>query len=277
MEELIEQIHSEFYTAQDNIMDCMYEELDKYPKEFVDKVINLNDIGFKNANEVREVKNKVTYFSGLNAFIRTISGVFYGTKIITQKQVDRICNTYGLKTSGVKNFIGFVPNLNLNEIDNFIKMLKKRIIMSNGIARLNESRMCYAFINEELNVFNPMSIMVSDNPPSSTVRFNQKLLSNENLDFNQCMSLMICAPGHDMIDKLKEDPYIWNTLFNRRLGLFSIKDNIKQEMLEAEIERFKDPIVLSPFKHKEYGQLFFVVTAWGDEASDPDIINPTKN
>ena len=37
-----------------------------------------------------------------------------------------------------------------------------------------------------------------------------------------------------------------------------------------------DPVVLAPIKYENVG-LYCIVTAWGDEASDPIVVNETSN
>ena len=166
-------------------------------------------------------------------------------KFITTKQVKKICDKYDLFLGEIKLFNGFVPDKNLKEIENF--RLKLRDYTHFGYDTEGYGGKC---IFDELPKKLQKELLESNETDTS---FNTKYREKGNLFktifLHEKKDMKIVAP----------------------LNQFNLDKRYKVNKKTRKIELI-DPIVLQPV---EGGYL--IDTAWGDEASDNDVINQIRN
>jgi len=257
------EIHREFETASEKLLESAKEIINSQPKVNVSKIQQLKNLGFKQVQEV-EQGNKVLEKTELSKeqidLVNYYSHNYPFNKFITEEQVKTICHKYNLVCGDVERFKGFVPEKNLSEIVNF-KLKEKDnnfIVTSNGLI----------FENAETRLIRGYTHIYKKTDPSE---FNYAFQSNDGINFYskdnknifglshlgdqkftiENKSLKICAPVKDM-----------------DISGLELKEGYK---LIKKIE-IPDPVVLQPVKGG-----YLILTAWGDEASDPLVVNQNHN
>lgn len=158
-------------------------------------------------------------------------------KVLTYESMLMICKKYNLVHANVSRYTGFVPEKNLKEIEEF---------------KFQEGFMVY------LDSHRPGQ----EKPfgPFKTLDEAQKFADGKNEDTQKrggWASYMVDDPG-------------------KRLTICAPKDKIELrhgERIEGNRIVVPDPIVL----HEIEENCFLIVTAWGEEASDPEVINEKMN
>lgn len=244
---IVEQIHNEFDTASLNTLTEVKTILSKSNH---DKAARLLNVGFKMAKGVEIIKDADTAKSIEDYFVR-----YPNNKFITEDQVKNICKKYRLVCAPISRYKGFVPELKLKQIESFSinsEDLRERVITN--LRRI---------WSRNLNDGDAKKVIKNNYPngiPASMVNsfggINLPGISRtiyiESYDEVDNTELYICAPTKD-IDKR---------------GLFKI-GNLLASVTQRSIP---DPVVLQPVKHG-----FLIVAAWGDEASDENVVNEKMN
>lgn len=252
----IEQIHFDFDNASNDIKTFTT----KFRKEeFIGNEEHANilaTIGFNNNpivikskkleldNKQREKdynKNK-ELSTNVNYVIDYYKQHFPFNKFIFLPQVLNICEKYNLKIGQVSLFKGDVPEKNINDIGRFLKQEKI----------LKEK------YNQNINV----SVNDTNIPLSSMIIYEGK---SNTLD-----QYYICAPLKDF--------YINKSV--NMIGVELYKDNKKPTFKYIRPEKIviPDPIVLKPVYTKNLKVMgFLILTAWGDEAADSNVVNENFN
>jgi len=256
------EIHHEFETASDKLLEQAYEIINSQPVVNESKVNILKSLGFKQVKEVEEsteILNKTSLSKEQIELVQYYKQHYPFNKFITEEQVRIICHKYNLVCGNVDRFKGFVPEKNANEIVNFKLKSKESdvLITSNGLFLEN------AEIRRDTGYFH---IYKKDN----TDRFQYAFQSENGFDFYSSdrrnifglsdlgdqrftienKSLKICAPVKDM----------------------DISGLELVEGYKLEKKHIPDPVVLQPVKGG-----YLILTAWGDEASDPLVVNEVFN
>lgn len=255
--ELIEEIHESFFTEVDRLLEEAKIELptESPMQHLIDKRDRLVALGFTNTKEVKSVQeeidrlrqNKINnerkkfLISAINYFSRK----YPNYKFITEDSVKRICNKYGLIYGTIDKYIGTVPDKNLKQMEEF---------------KINENDEAYFctvigyWVSENVNTFIDRSEyeeIIEERKNKSKDPFHIEIGGYSRF-VDKC-SLEIAAPITDFDTKGME-----------------VKDFKLQEV------PIPDPIVLQPVMFK--GERFYlVVTAWGLEASDEDVVNERMN
>lgn len=271
---VIDEIHQAFYTEVDRILEdakVMRAE-DPGESELIDKGRRLKALGFTqtvHAKELKEleernykareenknkekVKKAVEYFSQKYPMYR----------FITREGVLRICGKYGLVFGDVGDYIGTVPDENLKHMEQF---------------KIDPDDVCYGKFANSMSSFlgGVLLIGVCENPD---IEERKKKAAFD-----------AATEGMDPMDKL-----IRQYQMNDGFGYISIHQQPWTSRLPLEIvapqKEFNmtrrkvvdgqvvqdDPIVLQPVF---YGgsKYYLIVTAWGQEASDPEVVNAKHN
>lgn len=250
--EIVEMIHNEFDTAVDDIKSMLAvaepSKITEKDRALIDKSNRLKCLGFTNSVVVGESEEKRweselekrkedSRVSTLEA-IRHFSLHYPQNKFITQEGVDAICEKYGLIYSEVANFIGDVPEKNIQDIENF-KVRKEDCLYSSD---------SYSFVlSFSFNELNDREDHIYDEHSNSFT-----LESDERWDVFKSDSLEIVAPPKDFK-----------------------KDGFRMEGNKL-VREIKDPVVLQPvfFNRKKH---YIIVTAWGIEAQDDLVFNEGMN
>lgn len=278
------EIHHEFETAAEKLLEKANEIINSQPIVNESKINLLKSLGF---NQVKELQENSEIIKTINLSKEQINLINYYkkeypfNKFITEEQVQEICYKYNLICGDVSKFKGFVPEKNLKEISNF--KLKKvdddnpkigeiYIIMDDwfllNVKDLKNTNFEYdkKQLNYLINAYLP-SHDYSYFGDKSTRKFSNipgwgKIFQYRNNNINDGdikkaiernkKTLQICAPIKDM-----------------DITNMTIKNGYK---MKENYEDIPDPVVLQPVKKG-----YLILTAWGDEASDPLIVNENFN
>lgn len=260
---IVDEIHNEFFTAGDNILQeatCLLKELEV--KDLA-KGKRLAALGFGKTREAVvaiETENKLATTKEIADLVMYYRINYPNNKFITEEQVKQICEKYGLVCGETSMYKGFVPENKLKLIEGFkIKEQDNGLILSNGVflkgAEVRRNCISTSYFH----------IYKSTEPKDSTRygwQSNDGVVfysSDSNNIFNvgdigrfsvESSGLKICAPLKDM----------------------EIPPNKKVEGYKISTIHVPDPVVLHPV-HKGY----LILAAWGDEASDEIVVNEINN
>lgn len=251
MNKVVEQIHREFNNAGDVLLKEAQEVL---KLQSSDKAKRLESVGFKLAKGVKEGKEqdeRRQEAEKLFALINDYAMRYPNNRFITDTQVERICKKYNLVCGPVASYKGFVPEKNLHQIEEFRSRGYPHFadIHEKTIKIHLESMSSKKMVKEKYpDLVVPESKIYWGVPQVTDVE-RSWFDRYERID-NQ--SQRICAPAKDM-------------------ELSGLKKVGKQWFSLTRVE-VPDPVVLQPVKGG-----YLIVTAWGDEASDEDVVNPKMN
>lgn len=200
-------------------------------------------MGFRSTKEVIEaqlVKDKRAEQEKIATAITDMQQLFPNNKVITEEIIEKICNKYSLIFGEVGQYKGFVPQKNADDIARFYK---------------NHPEESVEYVRQWLNVMRMSRDIISKSEYESAIEsmeFNRKHNMGHQSHFRYYKStpiLNICAPLKDM----KTDGY-----------------KVKGHLLVKDIP---DPIVTKLKIHENGTKVHIILTAWGDEASDPMVTN----
>lgn len=273
----VEQIHMEFFTAADLLVEEAKSVLKQAESLNAQKVKRLISLGFKNAKQVQEVEpvmKKAELGEEQIKLIRYYQHNYPLNKFITEEQVKQICYKYNLVCGDVSRYKGFVPEKNLREIERFkLKDQEASTMIIEAYAPSGNSIGTFTAQGVELkrlkgeaywHIYKKSGDKYEysfQQDSESTLPFmygsdRSNLFGLQEMGYISAIrvcnhSLQICAPVKDMDTR----------------GL-EIKDGYKL----SEKIHIPDPVVLQPVKGG-----YLILTAWGDEASDPIVVNQINN
>lgn len=270
VKETIEEIHETFYTEVDRIKkECSnLNSLETTKQALIDKRNKLVDNGFRNTKECKEAEIEINRLRTLSAEntqkekIAKAANYFSFTyphyKFITEDSVKKICQKYNLIYGEVSKYIGTVPDLNLKQIQEFKIKEEDECYAKyyNYRGGWNSSKDFTCYLNnilEEREKQKEYENYIAGHDGAyihRPINFRSPFESHESIE--KC-PLEICAPLKDFDTRNME-----------------VKD-FKLSKIEI-----PDPVVLKPV-HFESSKYYLIVTAWGDEASDPLVQNPIHN
>jgi len=256
----IEQIHHEFETAGDTLLSESIAILGQCTKVDKEKGKLLTSVGFINTREakiVSEAEQKEKDATTMAELVRKYQFAYPNNKFITESMVAQICKKYGLVCGSVELYKGFVPKDKLEMIKKF--SLKKEDVplfyvreadgsivapkfnpLKNGTRTFDKEGCAYEHLcsySNKKGVYHIRTFYGDDRGHSERAR----------ITFDE-VGLKICAPLKDMETKGME---------------------LKGYHL---VKHIPDPVVLQPVAGG-----YLIVTAWGDEASDENVVNPINN
>ncbi|MFA7290364.1 MAG: hypothetical protein WC055_15930 [Melioribacteraceae bacterium] len=251
--ELIEQIHNEFNIGGEKALQEAKEILSNIKIENEDKAARLKKIGFTESKEVKILneltKNKQEQ-KKVSEALTEINFKYPNYKFITQKMADDICNKYNLVIGDISQYIGFVPEKNLSQIELFYNQNNE---LSNFYYR----------------VWNRISSFRPDKEELSKIKYEKEIMRE--------------------VDRYNSHVKIGDTTYHQMYNFGTsqrplkiaapIKDmDTREYKLEGNIlkKEIPDPVVLAPIEFNGV-ELYCIVTAWGDEASDEIIVNQKNN
>ena len=252
--ELVEEIHEAFYTEVDRLLADAQIKVAKpeYDKEIFKRGQRLNKLGFgntKTAIVTQDIEtknwNKRIEQDEKNILRDTIlffSQKYPQYKFITEKSVKSICEKYGLVYSSASNFIGDVPEKNLQEIENFKVGVDYLPVLIGYRMWQDEPIELRFYSKQEVEGFLKKG------------RKSDWYESYEEVREQPISTFEIVAPLSDF------------NLGDKEIKNFKLVNKPPKE----------DPIVLQPIFY-ENQKHYLIVTAWGPEASDPLVMNPKHN
>jgi hypothetical protein len=251
----VEQIHQEFYTASEKIVQFACPE----------KAKTLYSLGFTSSADAIEFSPER---EALRNLILTYQFHYPNNKFITEDEVQKICAKYKLICGPVSVYTGKVPDSKVNEIASF---------------KIKSEHVCPAVYRYDIKYhtksehYAPPTWLTAKSkwhkvlpktvetpyPDYSTFdmeRYLNKIYQTGITYLVDSMEqtkvhldgLFICAPENEM-----------KTEGLTKKGLFAFMETKRH---------IEDPVVLHPCKGG-----FLIVAAWGPEASDEDVVNHKMN
>jgi hypothetical protein len=261
MNQVIEEIHETFYTEVDKLLASakVLKSLETTKQDLIDKCKRLRALGFTNTKEVKEAELEIERLSNLEMenlqkekLIRAINHFSFkypNYKFITEESVKKICAKYNLIYSTIDRYIGTVPDKNLKHMEDFRIEEVDECWISQSWSQI------YSMLGSFGHREKFCDIHKIKERKEDQEKLQQHPMSQQSIEryFNRKCPLEIAAPLSD---------------FNTE-GL-EVKD-FKLSKIEI-----PDPIVLKPviFEGQKH---YLIVTAWGLEASDQDVINEKMN
>lgn len=252
--EVIEQIHHEFNIAGENLLREAFQIINSAPILDAEKTKRLEQLGFRQTAEVvkfREIESTKLKAAKLAKVVEDYSFRYPNHKFITEEAVKRICEKYNLVCAEVGRYKGFVPDKNLREIEVFkiqnTDRIYERKVYSEYSFRDRSTTISQAVYEEQTT--KKYEIKHEDSYEQHIWMLNQQRSNREHVSYSEITELMICAPSKDMD--------------------LTGADVIGYRVVKKEIP---DPVVLRRVMHG-----YLILTAWGDEASDADVVNQKMN
>lgn len=267
------EIHHEFETAAEKLLDEANEIINSQPKVNESKINLLKNLGFKQVKEVQEgseIIAKIELSKEQIELVNYYQQNYPFNKFITEEQVKTICHKYNLVCGNVDRFKGFVPEKNVNEIVNFkLKEEESNSIIINFTPYKSNKQIELILKNAEIRKSNTEYFHIYNRNNQSEYKsyafqsdnginfygddlydiFGYKHLGSGRFTL-ESNNLKICAPVKDM-----------------DISGLELKEGYKLEK-----QHIPDPVVLQPVKGG-----YLILTAWGDEASDPLVVNQNFN
>lgn len=294
--ELVEQIHYEFDTAGDNL----FTEAETLLKDDKTEVLSakagrLQSLGFGASKGVKKsdqyLQDRIAAKQNAK-LINQYREDYPLNKFINEDSIKRICEKFGIVKGKVAWFIGEVPEKNLQEIENFK-------VKDEDSLWLRSSR----WTDLSVRGFIPPMFL-----PEVLVDYNEHYAHEMNLQAKASQDLAakrakIGGIGGGLgYSRSLIGAMIDNDMFTVKLGdhsdsyskapLHIVAPITDFDTTEFDLEKtgydltqkvedapkfdlnwlLEDPIVLQPVKGG-----YLIVSAWGDEASDPDVVNEIMN
>jgi len=242
--ELIEQIHSEFNIAGELLLKSAKETINRCNVVNIDKGERLAKLGFSQTAEAQtavKAKNDRDIAQEKARSIEYFSIHYPNNKFIDEEAVNRICKKYNLVQGKLSAYKGFVPEKNLTDIEAFKLKTEdyKYLKVYYGYS---------SFVGSYENITEINKREYDRYTDRSNPMYNH---SDRNETFEiQKEKFSICAPIRDM----------------------KLEDNEEVKNYKIVAKHIPDPVVLQAVKGG-----YLIVTAWGDEASDDEIVNHKMN
>lgn len=267
----IEMIHHEFDIAAETLYKEAVAIITKVGPINEDKTERLKALGFNSVPEVKEVaqkKQQIEMSVAMRDMINEYKRKYPFNKFITDEQVKTICMKYGLIYGETSRYKGFVPEKNLKEIETFVKQYK-----------FDKTAIAIPFATA-LPTFVPQK-----DRPRYVIDLSDAEMEKSTLDPTK--SVMVSKANRMRMQHAGDNKFYGSIQIDGRMihadmeiiGLqiaAPFKDFNTQGM---DVEDYKlvqkhvpDPVVLQPIKGG-----YLIVTAWGDEASDPLVMNEINN
>lgn len=254
--QVVQDIHNEFMNAGERLLQQANQIICSIVIKDEDKAVRLKELGFSSVAEVKHTEAQIAKKAEQERISRAILDYrveYPNHKFITEDAVKIICNKYGLVLGLNSQFKGFVPQKNLLDIENFFKQHEEDkyqyvIQYYGGAWGIHTTKITKE--QYEKNIEYKQLLRKRDSKSDGVSRL--AISSNEHYTKIPA-TLNICAPLKDM-----------NTEGHRLQGHVLVKE-------------VPDPIVLLPKKHSNGTSGYIIITAWGDEASDPLVINHNNN
>lgn len=257
----VEQIHREWFSAAEELS-CRYSE--ERIEKLSNKLERLKSLGFgptKDNDNLQEVIDAARVRHVIDQFAVTHPN----NKVISKRDVNRLCDKYGLIYGELTRFMGFVPEKNLQEIEKFYhKDLNTWLVGTtnrwfNGLNDAEEffteiaAQQYFDNLRAKRNAEREAKRKESRGHNGSFINFVSFGEREEELVMRRKGEFLIAAPRNQM------------------------QVNIDEQVVDNQIVKvvhYPDPVVLFPI---DGGDHFLIVTAWGDEASDEIVVNHKMN
>lgn len=264
--EVVQKIHEEYLTAGETLLNESKAILKQLEEKQVSKAQNLSKLGFTGTPEFKSLSpllDNVKQAKEDADLVLSYQRKYPAYKFISTEDVKKINKKYGLSIGEISQYKGFVPEKNLKEIDLFLQTAKLplkrfKLTQMNLFQWINIIPLSKWKFKSEMRKINNIVLAESDWQATKIIdRLCEKIsleggegyhsgyISNHGAKFEQLPSLVISAPKKDFT----------GSLINK-----------------ITFKYVPDPIVLAQVPNG-----YLIVTAWGDEAKDPLILNQQMN
>jgi hypothetical protein len=312
---IVKEIHGSFSVAEEELLQearsILEESQDEKKKKRAEQ---LSRIGFGSAKPVKRVsKEEQERAEKLLHLKQRYSRVAPQYKFITEEKLLAICEKYGLVVGSSERYVEDIPAQNQEDIMNF-KILDEAFLevsddrYRNAVHTTKDGKEMHpkdmstshieyflTFMQRKLSRDHRgayMSMSAVDDIPVTLIRAmiteltlreqtdaieeQRKLWKNSLANVIKIKTLIeLFNPIKSTYFYVAADVDSFNTEGVTLEGNQLVEQNNDKELEESmkqDLFRYYDPIVLA----KVQGG-YLIVTAWGDEASDPDVANPTRN
>jgi hypothetical protein len=266
---VVEDIHNEFFTAGDNVLLEATSLLKELETKDLAKGKRLASLGFGKTREAVaaiETQNKLTTTKEIANLVMYYKREYPFNKFITEAQVKAICEKYSLVCGSTSMYNGFVPENKLSLIEKF-KL--KKADTTNMWFEVTETH------NGE-GIKLPVSY-ISDNDLTefgvSYFKGNARSLNYFYIVGSTGYSDLIKPEIAELFSGLQ---YVKATMADMELKICApLKDMeipAHKEVKGYKIQDIPDPVVLQPVKGG-----YLIICAWGNESSDPIVVNEINN
>lgn len=265
MSRTIEAIHKRFDIAGERLLAQAKRIIANSKSPNTNKVERLKALGFGATKPIKEMQEREKAQSEAHVIIEAIE--YYTTyypsyKFISIKQIESISKKYGLLYGDSKNYLGDIPDKNLEEIEAFKlreedyyeepKSIWESLLTPHSMSSFYERYMVgFDPIRTEPVQTQGLIPSITDNG-DRVMSLGMALLAEEKTKTpkKQKPSFKICAPKKE-----------FNT------AGYEVKDGFRL---------FYDPIVIQPVKYKTIeGGL--IISKWGLEGQDESLVNEINN
>lgn len=268
-ENIDQQIFQDVFSAEDLVLQTARAFIDgpkPHEGEKYERMLKLKDLGFVNAADVIDVvsyEKKLTEQKELVAQVEEYQRDYPLHRFIDNDGVKELCKKYGLLLTGVDKYKADIPEKNQNEVINFRvnkKHIRKPSELNGGF---------YDFLN-----MNWSDGLLGFNFPRQSSRrspspfFWPEYYKGGEDQHQKAESDMVMAMGMAQM-AIKETEKVSGTdlcIVAPERMLITTGNQKRGHIL------INDPIILQPVK---FGYL--IITAWGFEAADPAVLNPSHN
>lgn len=309
------EVHNEFMTAGDTLLKKAEEILSTKVEINPAKIARLEAFGFKSSKDATAIKDDKEAKSHQQKLIEAINYYrvkFPNYKFIPSDTVKAICGKYGLVSGESHQYKGFVPEKNLTEIERFFEVhpdMRHSYFKSKNDRGLFSS-LWSTDVQIEKDEYDEITSSIPE-PKKHIQSFAKGLdmeikerpiswfMPNQYIDPVDSYGFMSTSPRQVGRTSLMDEHYkyfLQAGTYNPYTGGndTSAKSASKKETtlricaplaemntsgyeLEDGYKLVYDPIVSIEVTHKNGIKGEIILTAWGDEASDPLVIDQNKN
>ena len=266
---LVEMIHNEFRNAHLELQRIAENKLESIPSANIGKISRLQALGF---NKTKEVVEGVKIIKEIELTTEQLESLKYYNreyplqKFITEEQVKTICKKYNLVFTDVSRYKGSVPEKNLKEIENFKpKKEEKNTIIIQEFFPYSRSEPYSDIILENAEIKQHSGYWLIFKIGTDKYAFqSENGINFYGRDHDNIFGYGHIGPGRFTINpgNLK----ICAPISDIDMSGLELKD---YRTIEKHIP---DPVVLYPVKHG-----YLILTAWGKEAEDENVVNHINN
>lgn len=267
---IVHEIHNEFLTAGDKILEEANAILSEAKAKSVEKGKRLAAAGFKNVPEAVEainVERKIITTKETADLVHYYQQNYPLNKFITENQVKKICEKYGLVCGEISMYKGFVPENKLSEIERFKLKKEDKETIFIAVGNGGKSELPRYFITEQDFTEEGIKYFIKNGNRGYVTGPHGEGIYSEKLFTEKCLNDF---RGHLFVEFAAGERTGANFYICAPLKDMEIPRG--KEVKGYKIQDIPDPVVLQPVKGG-----YLIVAAWGDEASDEIVVNQINN
>ena len=276
-DELVAEIHDAFYSADERLLQEAKVLLNTPQEDKAKKAERINKLGFGSAKPVKEVAGHASKSADASKLIKAIEywRIHYpNNKFITEPEVKKICEKYGLVLGEAGKYLGDIPEKNLSEIESF------QLRPEDYIEQVTfESQLNY-IVSRYMGLPTPSDPPQYESPFLGVVSSRSRRSVEEEsiikpMEFYRGISMIGLDPfgSFGKPKKTKEpEKKVEKVRPEFKICAPPTDFNTSGYVLQKGYILVYDPVVLQPVKDG-----YLIVTAWGKEASDEIVVNETHN